>query len=98
MTKTVRVPGDLFAKAGAAIYGDEWTGPLARALGINLRTVQRWKEAAARGEDYQVSRTLLAEVQATFTREAKRLQGRAGDCVRAAHELHQLLVDDARGR
>lgn len=33
---------DVLAKAGRAMYGDQWQSPLARALGINDRTVRRW--------------------------------------------------------
>ena len=28
---------------GYAIYGHEWVSPLARAIGVNTRTAQRWK-------------------------------------------------------
>lgn len=33
---------ELFAELGEMLYGPQWQSPLARALGINLRTVQRW--------------------------------------------------------
>ena len=29
--------------AGAAIYGPNWQGPLATALGVNDRTMRRWQ-------------------------------------------------------
>ena len=33
---------DLFRRAGAALFGPEWIPPLAEAMDINIRTVQRW--------------------------------------------------------
>lgn len=33
---------DLLATIGAALYGPHWIAPLADALGINVRTLQRW--------------------------------------------------------
>jgi transcriptional regulator with XRE-family HTH domain len=36
----------LLLHAGRLLYGPSWQTPLATALGINLRTVQRW----ARGD------------------------------------------------
>jgi hypothetical protein len=32
----------LLIRGGEAIYGPNWQSPLARALDINLRTIQRW--------------------------------------------------------
>jgi hypothetical protein len=32
----------LLFQAGEALYGRDWQSPLARALGINLRRMQRW--------------------------------------------------------
>jgi hypothetical protein len=34
---------DLLGQAGIALYGPEWINPLARALGIDQRTVRRWQ-------------------------------------------------------
>jgi hypothetical protein len=33
---------ELLIRGGEALYGPNWQSPLARGLGINLRTVQRW--------------------------------------------------------
>lgn len=33
---------ELMIACGRALYGDQWQSPLARALGINLRSIQRW--------------------------------------------------------
>lgn len=35
-------PTTLFARVGTLLYGGEFISPLARELGIDLRTVQRW--------------------------------------------------------
>ena len=32
----------LLERLGALLYGPEWQSPLARALDVNLRTMQRW--------------------------------------------------------
>jgi transcriptional regulator with XRE-family HTH domain len=33
---------DLLIRGGEALYGPNWQSALARGLGINVRTVQRW--------------------------------------------------------
>lgn len=33
---------DLLRRGAEALYGSQWHGDLARALGVNIRTVQRW--------------------------------------------------------
>lgn len=33
---------DLFSAIGAALYGPHWQSEMARALDVNIRTVQRW--------------------------------------------------------
>lgn len=32
----------LLSQIGEALYGEQWQSPLARALDVNLRTMQRW--------------------------------------------------------
>jgi 3-hydroxyacyl-CoA dehydrogenase len=39
------------AAIGAALYGEHWALPLARFAGVNVRTIQRCKVAAASGEE-----------------------------------------------
>ena len=39
-------PADL-ARVGQALYGDTWQSDLARALGVNSRTVRRWLAGAS---------------------------------------------------
>lgn len=43
---------------GRLLYGDNWKGPLARALGINKRVVQRW----ANGQ-WEVPETVEPEIR-----------------------------------
>lgn len=33
---------DLLRRTGEALYGPHWQSDLARALGVNLRSLQRW--------------------------------------------------------
>jgi hypothetical protein len=33
---------ELLIRGGKALYGPKWQSPLARGLGINLRSIQRW--------------------------------------------------------
>ena len=35
----------MLREIGEALYGDHWISPLARALGVNVRTMQRWAAA-----------------------------------------------------
>jgi len=34
---------DYFEQAGALLFGDNWIIPAARALGVNRRTIYKWK-------------------------------------------------------
>jgi len=54
---------DELEAAGAALYGDEWTAPLATALGIRPRTVRRWREGSA-AVPAPVERAIAALLQA----------------------------------
>jgi|GEM_PF-5403251 len=49
---------ELFARAGRALFGEEWQNPLADLLGMNQRTIRRIAKAAREGEDYPVNETL----------------------------------------
>jgi hypothetical protein len=37
------MPNGLLHRCGAALYGERWQSPLARDLGVAIRTVQRWE-------------------------------------------------------
>jgi len=32
----------LLSAVGVALYGEQWQAPLARALGVNRKNIQRW--------------------------------------------------------
>jgi len=53
---------DLVARAGIALFGEEWQMPLARLLGVADRTVRRVAQAARDGSDYQVNQGWAAEI------------------------------------
>jgi hypothetical protein len=37
------MPTGLLRRCGTALYGERWQSPLARDLGVAIRTVQRWE-------------------------------------------------------
>lgn len=41
----------MIRELGTALYGAQWQSPMAKALGINLRTVQRWAAGQNRSPD-----------------------------------------------
>ncbi len=82
---TARQPyaSELFARAGEALYGDDWQSPMARALGLNLRTVQRLAAAARDAQPYRIAPALMDEV-------AKLVRAREG-------ELKSVWMDIKKG-
>lgn len=64
---------ELIADAGRALYGEEWGIPLANALGLNPRTVQRIAQAAREGEGYRsINSGMLKDLAALLaTRQAE---------------------------
>jgi hypothetical protein len=52
----------LVAQAGVALFGADWRGPMAQALGMNLRTIQRVAVAAERGEGYPLAPGAFADL------------------------------------
>lgn len=53
---------EVVALAGRALYGESWQTDMARALGVQLRTVQRVAAAAAAGQDYAAARAWLDDL------------------------------------
>ena len=74
---------ELFAQAGVALYGDNWQGPMAQAMGLNVRTVQRIGASARDGEPYRIPPALMDEL-------AKLVRAREG-------ELKAVWMDIKRG-
>ncbi|KMO27744.1 hypothetical protein PUR29_25735 [Methylobacterium ajmalii] len=70
---------DLLAAAGEALFGSEWRRPLASALDVDARLMQRWA-AGQRGIPDTVAPALLALLE----REASPLEARALALRRAA--------------
>lgn len=54
---------DLFRATGECLFGPSWQSPLARALDVNLRNVQRWAAGDHPPPDFvwPVLATLLRE-------------------------------------
>jgi transcriptional regulator with XRE-family HTH domain len=65
---------ELLARAGRALYGDAWQAPLARALGVSLRTLQRW--LAGNGEPHT---DILRRVHALLTARAHAIMAARAD-------------------
>jgi hypothetical protein len=57
---------DLVARAGMALYGDEWQMPLARLLNVNQRTMRRVAQAAREATPYQVNQGWASEIKAAL--------------------------------
>ena len=78
---------DLFARAGRALFGDEWQNPLADLLGMNPRTVRRIARAAREGEEYPVNETLGPRLAGLLRERAKEAKAQAKE----ADQLASLL-------
>jgi hypothetical protein len=90
MTTTEPTAAALVAQAGAAIYGAEWQNPLARALGMNERTMRRIAQAARAGEAYPVAPGALAELVEILKQAASGHESRARACETLAGDLARL--------
>lgn len=71
---------DLFAAAGAALFGDHWQSPVARLLNINLRSVQYIAAAAERGAEYRIAPGVMAEL-------GQHLKARSAACLDIARQI-----------
>ena len=67
----------LLAAAGSLLYGPQWVSALARALDVNLRTMQRWAagEYEPPGSLWAEIDGLLMERQTSIAALRKRLRG-----------------------
>jgi hypothetical protein len=61
----------LIARAGVSMFGDEWPAPLARALGVNPRTMQRLAAAVREGRGYPLNPSLIEDLAALLRLEAR---------------------------
>ena len=55
---------ELLADVGRVLYGDNWQSPLAEALGVSLRFMQRVAQAVREGNDYRINAGVLDEAAA----------------------------------
>lgn len=70
----------LLEDVGAALYGDRWQSSLARALGVNDRTMRRWVAARAYPEAVNADLlTLVKEHSQVITRLRDALVGTVGN-------------------
>lgn len=66
------IDAQIFAQAGEAMFGEEWKGPMADLLGMDVRTVRRIAKAAREGTDFQINASLgpvLAQHLTAFVAE-----------------------------
>ncbi|WP_238229487.1 hypothetical protein [Methylobacterium hispanicum] len=75
---------DLLAAAGEALFGPEWRRPVAAALGVDARLVQRW---AAGQRD--IPDTVAPALLALLGREASALEAQALALRRAAAAIEE---------
>jgi hypothetical protein len=75
------MPRAILLRAARALYGDDWQSPLARHLGVSLRTVQRWASGISRPPD------LRAQLAALCRERAVTLRGTALALDRLARDL-----------
>lgn len=66
-------PTDL-RQIGEALYGPEWQTPMARALGVSLRSVQRWAAGKPIPDPDRLRADLLALVPARLAEARERVQ------------------------
>lgn len=49
---------------GERLYGEQWKGPMARALGVHKNTISRIAVRASQGRDYPTAPELLKQLHA----------------------------------
>lgn len=65
---------ELVVECGAALYGERWQSPLARALGLDLRTMQRLARAVRDGGDYPVGPAVMLNLRSLLRSHAIKLE------------------------
>lgn len=83
---------ELFARAGRALFGDEWQVPLARRLNINERTVRRIAQAARNGEPYRMTPGWKADLVAALRERTKQALEQAKEASEIADILGKVRV------
>jgi len=72
---------DYFEQVGTLLFGDQWIIPMARALGVNRRTIYKWKvQATVPDPVADKLQALVAQRRQAlkpFERDLKRWQSRA---------------------
>jgi hypothetical protein len=71
---TRKPPRPPIIQYGEALFGERWKAPLARALGVNIRTVKRW----AAGE-FQPHDGVWDDVRAMLKKRGIALRAMAGE-------------------
>lgn len=71
-------------RAARALYGPEWQTPLAGALGINIRTVQRWAAG-----DFNPPSGVWADMLPLLTARREELRKAAPEITRIIKELRK---------
>ena len=69
---------DLFCKCSESLFGPQWQSEMARALDVNIRTVQRWASGSNDLSPWVFEKlpALLNERQAELAKLNKLVQGR----------------------
>lgn len=61
-------------RCAEALYGDDWEGPLLRALDVNDRTLRRWMRA-----EFELPPTLEADVRSLLRLRRDEIDARLRD-------------------
>lgn len=83
---------ELFARAGHALYGDQWQVPLARRLNINERTVRRIAQAARNGEPYRMTPGWRGELVTALQERTAQAIEQAREAAEVAEMLGKVMV------
>ena len=73
MSNATRPMAVLLDELATEFFGPEWPGPLSQFSGINARTLQRIRKAAAEGRDHAAAHGALAAIAEAVPVFAERL-------------------------